>query len=588
MRGGFGMETIDQLALALKQEFHIFNADLAFYKDIVKQYYPAKDTIRKSQLKIFEQIAETWQKGEISWLANYLDYNFEVKTPYVAIKTLEKVSELLKAWSIVMNLANFEKLLKESTGFKNIFTCIFPTNVSIQEDSLDNLTTQNDVKELLIMYCILTKKDHKKANERNQELNVIVSDNLRLYFAEIKKIPLLSPEEEKELVQHLDNPDNFNKLIVANLRLVVAIAKGYYGSHLKLEDFIQAGNEGLIRAAQKFDYKKGYRFTTYADWWIRAKINRYIVDYEKTVRIPSHLYYRLAHLQKVEIDLAKKYNVDIDDVDPNLVAEQLGLTLDQVLKLREYQVLRNPLSLDSKVSSHTDDVISITTLENYLNKTAIRELEDEVIGDSRLDILMDALATLTPYQLKVVKLRYGFGDDCPRTLQEIGDICGISRQAIDLTLKRALKKLQHFYKINGQIKKNDNSNPLAKTLEVDETPEKLPDISQLPITSCYDLALYYAKIMAEKHWTILELINNYGHNALYYQNLFDLFKLNEMVIKALQKQLISQDTALLFLNITNQEEINFYLKMLIMGKMMPGEFRQMILNDEQKRARVLI
>ena len=250
--------------------------------------------------------------------------------------------------------------------------------------------------------------------------NAAMDDPVKVYLKEIGRVPLLTPEEEIELAIRISEDDQEAKkrLAEANLRLVVSIAKRYVGRGMQFLDLIQEGNLGLIKAVDKFDYTKGFKFSTYATWWIRQAITRAIADQARTIRIPVHMVETINKVKKANSQLLHQNG---REATPDEIAEYLEMPVDKVREI--LRVAQEPVSLE----------------------TPIGEEEDSHLGDfiPDDDALADVLKTLTPREAKVLSLRFGLDDGNPKTLEEVGKVFNVTRERIRQIEAKALRKLRH-------------------------------------------------------------------------------------------------------------------------------------------------
>jgi len=267
------------------------------------------------------------------------------------------------------------------------------------------------------------------------EKGMTVDDPVKVYLKEIGRVPLLTPEEEIELAIRIsdDDPKAKQRLAEANLRLVVSIAKRYVGRGMQFLDLIQEGNLGLIKAVDKFDYTKGFKFSTYATWWIRQAITRAIADQARTIRIPVHMVETINKVKKVQSQLLHKNGQEPSVED---LAAELDMPQDKVREI--LKVAQEPISLESPIGeeedSHLGDFIpdyDAPVPEEAATHTLLKEQLNEV------------LATLTPREAKVLSLRFGIEDGRPRTLEEVGKEFNVTRERIRQIEAKALRKLRH-------------------------------------------------------------------------------------------------------------------------------------------------
>lgn len=262
-----------------------------------------------------------------------------------------------------------------------------------------------------------------------------VNDPVRMYLKEIGKIPLLTPEQEQELASRMAEGDEqaYDKMIEANLRLVVSIAKRYVGRGLPFLDLIQEGNLGLIKAVGKFDHTKGYKFSTYATWWIRQSISRAIADHARTIRIPVHMVETINRVARANHELLQELG---RDPTAGEIAHRLHLPLEKVEEVM--RVSQDPISLETPVGeeddSHLGDFIPDDEAYEPADAAAYALLREQLAG---------VLKTLTPREEKVLCLRYGLTDGKMHTLEEVGEEFNVTRERIRQIEAKALRKLRH-------------------------------------------------------------------------------------------------------------------------------------------------
>ncbi len=265
--------------------------------------------------------------------------------------------------------------------------------------------------------------------------NINIDDPVRMYLKEIGKVPLLTAEEEVELATRMAEGDESakQKLAEANLRLVVSIAKRYVGRGMLFLDLIQEGNLGLIKAVEKFDYQKGYKFSTYATWWIRQAITRAIADQARTIRIPVHMVETINKLIRVSRQLLQQYG---RDPLPEELAKEMNISEEKVREI--LKIAQEPVSLETPIGeeedSHLGDFIPDDDAPAPAEAAAFTLLKEQ---------LMDVLDTLTPREEKVLKLRFGLEDGRARTLEEVGKEFQVTRERIRQIEAKALRKLRH-------------------------------------------------------------------------------------------------------------------------------------------------
>jgi len=264
---------------------------------------------------------------------------------------------------------------------------------------------------------------------------IAIDDPVRMYLKEIGKVPLLTTQEEIEIARRMADGDESAKkqLAEANLRLVVSVAKRYVGRGMLFLDLIQEGNLGLIKAVEKFDYRKGYKFSTYATWWIRQAITRAIADQARTIRIPVHMVETINKLIRVNRQLLQEYG---REPRPDEIAREMGISEDKVREI--IKVAQEPVSLETPIGeeedSHLGDFIPDDDAPAPAEVAAFTLLKEQ---------LMEVLDTLTPREEKVLRLRFGLDDGKARTLEEVGKEFNVTRERIRQIEAKALRKLRH-------------------------------------------------------------------------------------------------------------------------------------------------
>ncbi|MDL2257893.1 RNA polymerase sigma factor RpoD [Eubacteriales bacterium OttesenSCG-928-K08] len=262
-----------------------------------------------------------------------------------------------------------------------------------------------------------------------------IDDPVRMYLKEIGKVPLLTAAEEVEIAQRMAEGDEDAKqqLAEANLRLVVSIAKRYVGRGMLFLDLIQEGNLGLIKAVEKFDYRKGYKFSTYATWWIRQAITRAIADQARTIRIPVHMVETINKLIRVNRQLLQEYG---RDPRPEEIAKEMGITEEKVREI--IKIAQEPVSLETPIGEEED-----SHLGDFIPDDDAPAPAEVVAGTLLKEQLMDVLDTLTAREEKVLRLRFGLDDGKARTLEEVGKEFAVTRERIRQIEAKALRKLRH-------------------------------------------------------------------------------------------------------------------------------------------------
>ena len=367
---------------------------------------------------------------------------------------LEEVNKILKKNNIVIKESkstDFENIIDElvelgkKQGFLTYEIIAKKTsNLELDSNSLDEL--YNALNENNIEVRSEDEGDTDRGLlEENPEFNIeklaseskdmSVNDNVRMYLKEIGRISLLSLDEEQELSRKIADGDEEAKKVLAesNLRLVVSIAKIYVGRGLLFLDLIQEGNIGLMKAVDKFDYGKGYKFSTYATWWIRQAITRALADQARTIRVPVHMVETINKMARVERQLALDLNREPTEEE---IAKKMGLSLDKIVEIKK--ISQDPVSLETPIGeeddSHLGDFLADERTMGPEEYTDYTMLKQELKG---------VLETLTKREEEVLELRFGLYDGTCHTLEEVGKRFGVTRERIRQIEAKALRKLRH-------------------------------------------------------------------------------------------------------------------------------------------------
>lgn len=331
-----------------------------------------------------------------------------------------------------------EKLDMDVNEIEDIYDQLVSKGIEIvSEENPDDLEIENLEEEIEAEKI----SDDGKSDDGKEDLedtlpkSVAVDDPVRMYLKEIGKVPLLTAEEEIDLAKRMENGDEFakQKLCEANLRLVVSIAKRYVGRGMLFLDLIQEGNLGLIKAVDKFDWRKGYKFSTYATWWIRQAITRSIADQARTIRIPVHMVETINKLMRIQRQLLQEFG---REATPEEIAAEMEISVEKVREI--LKIAQEPVSLETPIGeeedSHLGDFIPDDDVPAPAEAAAFSMLKEQLI---------EVLDTLTDREQKVLKLRFGLEDGRARTLEEVGRQFDVTRERIRQIEAKALRKLRH-------------------------------------------------------------------------------------------------------------------------------------------------
>ena len=352
----------------------------------------------------------------------------------VEIKSFEeRVQSLVDLGKKNNNILTFEQLAESLKGLE------------IDNDSLDelyNTLVENGIE--VVSEDADAQAGGPKALEDEENLvltdeeitkDININDPVRMYLKEIGRISLLSPEEETELSVRIANGDEAAKSVLAesNLRLVVSIAKRYVGRGLLFLDLIQEGNIGLMKAVEKFDYGKGYKFSTYATWWIRQAITRALADQARTIRVPVHMVETINKMARIQRQMTLELNREPSEEE---LAKKMNVSVDKIREI--YKISQEPVSLETPIGEEDD-----SHLGDFIKDERNMSPEEYATNEMLKDEISEVLLTLTEREEQVLRLRFGLDDGHQRTLEEVGQIFNVTRERIRQIEAKALRKLRH-------------------------------------------------------------------------------------------------------------------------------------------------
>ena len=306
--------------------------------------------------------------------------------------------------------------------------------ILLKDAEFDDEFNEDDIKDL---------KDINLNILEDLDDYIAIEDSIKMYLKEIGKIPLLSVDEEMNLAKKICDPDEAvrkearKQMAESNLRLVVSIAKRYMGRGMQFLDLIQEGNLGLLRAVEKFDYQKGFKFSTYATWWIRQAITRSIADQARTIRIPVHMVETINRLIKIQRKLVQEFG---REPRPDEVAKVMGIPVSKVREIMSFAL--EPVSMETPIGDEDDSHLG-DFLQDSNAKIPVNFAMDVLLHDQ----LMEVIKSQTEREQKVILLRFGLEDGKPRTLEEVGKVFGITRERIRQIEAKSLRKLRNPSKV---------------------------------------------------------------------------------------------------------------------------------------------
>lgn len=394
-----------------------------------------KETKKTTKKKADEAVAAKKPKKSKKEEAAQPELSEEEQARIIQEKFMEKCRGILAIARKKKNVLDYKEIMDyfqdtdfEADKMEKVFEFLEGCNIDVKMNDDDG-----DVEDDIIL------SDEDDIDIEKIDLSVPdgigLEDPVRMYLKEIGKVPLLSAEEEIEYAQRMEEGDEEAKkrLAEANLRLVVSIAKRYVGRGMQFLDLIQEGNLGLIKAVEKFDYRKGYKFSTYATWWIRQAITRAIADQARTIRIPVHMVETINKLVRVQRQLLQELG---REPSPEEIAETMDIPVERVREIQK--ISQEPVSLETPIGEEED-----SHLGDFIHDDNVPVPAEAAASTLLKEQLVEVLGTLTDREQKVLRLRFGMDDGRARTLEEVGKEFNVTRERIRQIEAKALRKLRH-------------------------------------------------------------------------------------------------------------------------------------------------
>lgn len=394
-----------------------------------------KETKKTTKKKADEAVSAKKPKKSKKEEAAQPELSEEEQARIIQEKFMEKCRGILAIARKKKNVLDYKEIMDyfqdtdfEADKMEKVFEFLEGCNIDVKMNDDDG-----DVEDDIIL------SDEDDIDIEKIDLSVPdgigLEDPVRMYLKEIGKVPLLSAEEEIEYAQRMEEGDEEAKkrLAEANLRLVVSIAKRYVGRGMQFLDLIQEGNLGLIKAVEKFDYRKGYKFSTYATWWIRQAITRAIADQARTIRIPVHMVETINKLVRVQRQLLQELG---REPSPEEIAETMDIPVERVREIQK--ISQEPVSLETPIGEEED-----SHLGDFIQDDNVPVPAEAAASTLLKEQLVEVLGTLTDREQKVLRLRFGMDDGRARTLEEVGKEFNVTRERIRQIEAKALRKLRH-------------------------------------------------------------------------------------------------------------------------------------------------
>ena len=499
----------NKLLEELKSEFYFFETDDNYYNDKIDlgRIY---ERIHKL---IIKDILLKWHNLDIDWFINPIvnSKNF--------LKSLKDGIGKLSEYNISINIECLENILQKYPNFDYCIAKLFEGKENVNSDDLNKMSSNENIIDILTMYAIIkglyVEDLENEISDKDLKDIGISSDSIRVYLKEIKQYPLLSVTEEQELAKRIAEGDEEakKKFIESNLRLVVSIAKRYINQGLPFLDLIQEGNIGLMKAVEKFDYNKGYRFSTFATWWIRHAITRALANQARTIRVPVHMVETINKMSRVQRQLTLELNRK-----PS--AEEIAIEMEMpVYKIKELiRNSQNITSLETPIGEEKETFLR-DFIPDETNLSPEEYTEKIMMKENINTLLMD----LNPKEQNILKLRFGLIDGKKHTLVEVGQIYGMARESIRQIEAKALKKLRHPIRAK-ELEDFYEYDPFNKSLERD-----LPNNEDIQL-----IQEKYRELILER----INLVTKYQQECIilkYGSNLLRLYDVNDNVSKIADK-----------------------------------------------------
>ena len=418
----------------------IIESKTTYQKDI-----PYLKFITKKLLLIFNKlIKENLAKQPITIINNYLNKILKEKTfSNKELSLLNHLTNFLEKYDYIPPPDVIIEIIETNTDIEeNLEAITTKYKEQITSKNLKKVTTNEIIISIIEIYCMLNHINLKEENLETSNLKEIENeketesiDSIKLYFKEIGKIPLLTKEEELQLAYEIQkgNVKAKEKFIESNLRLVANIAKKYTNRGLAFMDLIQEGNIGLIKAVEKFDVNKGYRFSTYATWWIRQAITRALADQARTIRVPVHMVETINKMARIQRQLTLELNREPSEEE---IAKKMGVGVEKVREV--IKISQDPVSLETPIGEEED-----SHLGDFVPDERNMSPEDFTTNEILKEEIKSVLSTLQPREQQVLELRFGLIDGTSYTLEEVGKKFNVTRERIRQIEAKALRKLRH-------------------------------------------------------------------------------------------------------------------------------------------------